>query len=757
MPTSDNNPDLQYLKSRTDILNYEDSAFTSLISAVCDYYQTRNDQSIWGNMLRAVAQELAKLNYDYTYDTINKNPALLTPPDIRRRWAAPLYVSGSWPSPTQFDTTFKAMLVGLIAAYQLGATLKSIEEVIFAYTGINLQVIELYTLIGNGVYTVADSNTLKVSVDVGGSQPLSSIVSISQLQQIIASLYGAVDLAKPAHVGLEFNAVFSEGDTLDCYLSPTILTQEQIGQAPQSEQIYYDQTGYCLVNPVLFWKSSSIFVPNSVLRDENGNLQMTILGGTSGNIVPSWNTVSEGSTTDGTIGWLNISPSATSIAITSNVVTVVVNNNFSLGQVVTPLNLGNATFLNGVKLVVASVSATQFTAAFTHANYTITAETQGTISALPQGVISSAAWAALPTIQQNLYQPQWTNSNCASPGLEDALSISIDLVENPPLNPTLYAAPILDPINPTTTVGAWGRQMAQTLTPSQWQNLNTVSFGITNTVSNGQTATYTYLGCSATHVEIVSNVLTITGVNNLAVGQVALLSGFVGAAFLNGQCIVVSTASSGAISAQFVATNYSTASDVGTAQPFLHDGMQVTITGCRSEFNVTAIISDVEGSTFQVGNISTVSAASETGEGYVSPSLQAGYYLYNGNYVLGQLQWATATPVFEGQFVADTAGNTQIAIVGGTTGGTVPTWNEELQGSTTDGSVIWRCLGVNPYWPSYNWTQVLNLTVSPVTTPTSPTGEVSNWNAKYPAGLLAPRMNAAWEISSDYFLGFEMT
>src|SRR5271163_637848 len=144
MAIDNKNPDLLYQKTREQLLPYEDARLNSLLQAVADFYVTRNDQSIWGNFLRGLAIELAKLDYDYSYDLVNKDPSLLTPPDIRRRWAAPLYISGNSPSPSQFDTQYKQMLVSLLTAYKEGITVEAIQDVILAYTGISIEVIELY-------------------------------------------------------------------------------------------------------------------------------------------------------------------------------------------------------------------------------------------------------------------------------------------------------------------------------------------------------------------------------------------------------------------------------------------------------------------------------------------------------------------------------------------------------------------------------------------------------------------------------------
>jgi hypothetical protein len=61
-------------------------------------------------------------------------------------------------------------------------------------------------------------------------------------------------------------------------------------------------------------------------------------------------------------------------ALTSNVVTFTVNNTLIAGQYVTFNSLTNLPFLNGLTLKVATVSATTFTVAFTHANVASAAE-----------------------------------------------------------------------------------------------------------------------------------------------------------------------------------------------------------------------------------------------------------------------------------------------------------------------------------------------------------------------------------------------
>lgn len=65
---------------------------------------------------------------------------------------------------------------------------------------------------------------------------------------------------------------------------------------------------------------------------------------------------------------------ATSFSITSNVVTIVANNGFVVGQQVQATGFSTGTYLNGVPLTILSQSPTSFTASFTHANVTSTTD-----------------------------------------------------------------------------------------------------------------------------------------------------------------------------------------------------------------------------------------------------------------------------------------------------------------------------------------------------------------------------------------------
>lgn len=72
----------------------------------------------------------------------------------------------------------------------------------------------------------------------------------------------------------------------------------------------------------------------------------------------------------------------TNSALTSNVATLTVANTLVVGQYVTFGGLTNLPFLNGLTLIVASRSATQFTVAFTHANVSSAVETGNAVTVI---------------------------------------------------------------------------------------------------------------------------------------------------------------------------------------------------------------------------------------------------------------------------------------------------------------------------------------------------------------------------------------
>lgn len=211
------NPDLLYQKQREALLPYEDARFNSLLAGVPDYYPTQNDYTLYGCLLRVVAMELARIEYMYSNDLVGLEPQFLTPPDIKRKWAAALFINKSYPTAAQTDIDYRQMLVALLQAYPEGATTQAISDVITAYTGQTVPVIELYKLIGNGVYDDSDRNALLITLDASNatnSDPFSETQSASSLLTLSQNLYSAIDLAKPAHVGLDFSITFGSGEDL---------------------------------------------------------------------------------------------------------------------------------------------------------------------------------------------------------------------------------------------------------------------------------------------------------------------------------------------------------------------------------------------------------------------------------------------------------------------------------------------------------------------------------------------------------------
>src|SRR5271157_997826 len=324
-------PDVTYIRTREDLLQYEDARFNSLIQAVANYYIVSNDQSFWGDVLRAVAQELARLEYDYAYDIVNKQPIYLTPPDIKRRFAAPLYINRLYPTsdPVQSDLAYKMMLVNLIPAYQMGATVASLEAIIKAYTGLTIEVLELYKFIGQGFFEQSDRNAISVSVNVGGNNPLDDITQLNQLQAITNALYGAIDLGKPAHVGLEFKTVFGTNENASPFVSegtstfygtvnPQGITDQlriiiRIVEAQPFNPMLWQAPDLLASTPrtglgpsqVLYWQPNTTYVPGQMIVG-GGFFQVVTTGGTSGGSQPVFNPTFGGHTSDGSsLVWTN--------------------------------------------------------------------------------------------------------------------------------------------------------------------------------------------------------------------------------------------------------------------------------------------------------------------------------------------------------------------------------------------------------------------------------------------------------------------
>ena len=219
-------PDQPYLKTRAELLDYEDNLFKNLLSGVPNYYYTPSqDSSFYGHMLRGVAKEEARLEYWYHYDLWGQVPNYLTPVDIRRRYASLLSINRNYPGRTQYDTDYKQMLLDLITAYRKGATVTAIGDVIQAYTGQNFYIEELFKSIGLG-YDQTDRNSLKISIyatgsPVAGAQTSSALLEdATRVKALTDDLYDAIDLAKPAHVGINLTTIFGLDEFIGQFVAP---------------------------------------------------------------------------------------------------------------------------------------------------------------------------------------------------------------------------------------------------------------------------------------------------------------------------------------------------------------------------------------------------------------------------------------------------------------------------------------------------------------------------------------------------------
>jgi hypothetical protein len=109
------------------------------------------------------------------------------------------------------------MVLKLLEAYRLGATTKSIEKVIEAFTGESFEVEELFKSIGT-YYDVSDRHAIRIGVKVAQTQAgISANVAndVARVRDLVVDLYTAIDLAKPAHVGINLTTVMGLDEDID--------------------------------------------------------------------------------------------------------------------------------------------------------------------------------------------------------------------------------------------------------------------------------------------------------------------------------------------------------------------------------------------------------------------------------------------------------------------------------------------------------------------------------------------------------------
>lgn len=203
--------DAVYAKSRLDLIGIEQAEFKSLLLNVPNCYKPGSDDTLWGKFLLSAAQQLARIEFMNQYLYYGADPTYLNPVDIKRRFAGPLLINRNYPGKTQFDLDYKTMVLSLLAAYKNGSTRQCIQDVVDAYVGTSYPVQELYKTSPDP----SDRNSLRVGVSL--AQSLDTINELGHVQSIIENIYTAIDLGKPAHVGIALTATVQDEDLVDVF------------------------------------------------------------------------------------------------------------------------------------------------------------------------------------------------------------------------------------------------------------------------------------------------------------------------------------------------------------------------------------------------------------------------------------------------------------------------------------------------------------------------------------------------------------
>ena len=197
-------PDRGYQKTRAELIGYEQAAFAALRSGVPNCYRDGGSSTAWGWILDALARQVGQLDYLDQYALASNDPSLLTPADIMREIVPQLPIGKDYPSSVQFDEDFKTMVLRLVKAYQNGARLIAIPEIIQAFTGAALSefsVTEMYKLIGQPGIDVSYRNTIQIEVPIGSSGASSAL--FTRTPNLIKDIQTAISATKAAHIGID--------------------------------------------------------------------------------------------------------------------------------------------------------------------------------------------------------------------------------------------------------------------------------------------------------------------------------------------------------------------------------------------------------------------------------------------------------------------------------------------------------------------------------------------------------------------------
>ena len=202
--------DVVYRRSEVELEGLERASFQVMRNSVPDYYRDGRDDTLRGRALRAAARLMAQADFQTQYLLAGIDPSCLTPADLLRQYGKLLGLNRNYPGKTQYDLDFKDMVLKLLAAYRLGATAESIRLVLEAYTGTAFTLEELFQGITPGG-DISDRNAIRVGLGVGSTGINGDAVrDISRVADTVKDLYTAIDLAKPAHVGINLTTVLRD-------------------------------------------------------------------------------------------------------------------------------------------------------------------------------------------------------------------------------------------------------------------------------------------------------------------------------------------------------------------------------------------------------------------------------------------------------------------------------------------------------------------------------------------------------------------
>lgn len=340
-----------------------------------------------------------------------------------------------------------------------------------------------------------------------------------------------------------------------------------------------------------------------------------------------------------------------------------------------PANAGNA--LYGKSLVISGFASAGNNGTFLVLSSTATTITTNNSNGVVVSAAGTAAFAPVgtPAGYASKIENLWTNQNddsvTVNANVGDCLvAVAIGLKSYDPFDLIHGASTALGFIqglndfnaNPTISDGA-------TVTPAVATSAAVVKNAFVVTEANGTatiagTAAAADTSSAATSVQITSNVLTVTAVNDFLVGEVVTLSDFTGAGntFLNGQTVTVlsSPGPGTSFTAAFTHANYGPASETtGIATGNLLTVTFATPTGETIAVGQNAYLEGTQeavlnGQTFTIlsTDAATTFSANYTGASFTN-AVDTGSFLTsntNGSYVLAGTFTGGAANAFAGYY-----------------------------------------------------------------------------------------------------------